>query len=79
MSVASPLSFDWPAVPTDVTLSMVKEAIYKRHGGTVMSLVLYKDQVSACCSTSINATLVRRVFILVIVQALRLPPAAGEA
>lgn len=57
MSVASPLSFDWPAVPTDVTLSMIKEAIYKRHGGTVMGLVLYKDQVSAFCSTSINARL----------------------
>lgn len=57
MSVVSPLSFDWPAVPTDVTLSMIKEAIYKRHGGTVMNLVLYKDQVRACCSTSINARL----------------------
>ncbi|GAX83639.1 hypothetical protein CEUSTIGMA_g11063.t1 [Chlamydomonas eustigma] len=47
----SPLNFEWAAVPTDaVTLAMVKDAIFKRHGGATTSLLLYKDQAKEECS-----------------------------
>ncbi|GIM15433.1 hypothetical protein Vretimale_18207, partial [Volvox reticuliferus] len=36
------LNFEWPAVPTDLTLSAIKEAIVKRHGGSLPKLTLFK-------------------------------------
>ncbi|GLC36559.1 hypothetical protein PLESTB_000161900 [Pleodorina starrii] len=39
------LNFEWPAVPTDITLSAIKDAISKRHGGSLPQLTLYKGVV----------------------------------
>ncbi|EFJ51376.1 hypothetical protein VOLCADRAFT_103419 [Volvox carteri f. nagariensis] len=39
------LNFEWPAVPTDLTLSAIKEAIVKRHGGSLPHLTLFKGVV----------------------------------
>lgn len=40
------LNFEWPAVPTStVTLSAVRQAIVKRHGGAVYDLTLWRDVV----------------------------------
>ncbi|GIM15432.1 hypothetical protein Vretimale_18207, partial [Volvox reticuliferus] len=39
------LNFEWPAVPTDLTLSAIKEAIVKRHGGSLPKLTLFKGVV----------------------------------
>lgn len=40
------LNFEWPAVPTDVTIGVVKGAISARHGGTVPGLVLWRGSVA---------------------------------
>mmetsp|Transcript_14509 Transcript_14509/g.31557 ORF Transcript_14509/g.31557 Transcript_14509/m.31557 type:complete len:163 (-) Transcript_14509:927-1415(-) len=40
------LNFEWPAVPTEVTIGVIKDAIRKRHGGTALNLTLYKNNVS---------------------------------
>ncbi|GFR50732.1 hypothetical protein Agub_g12989 [Astrephomene gubernaculifera] len=40
------LNFDWPAVPTELTVGAIKEAIKKRHGGGLPQLTLYKDVVN---------------------------------
>lgn len=40
------LNFEWPAVPTELTLGAIKEAVVKRHGGALPELSLYKDVVS---------------------------------
>mmetsp|Transcript_67390 Transcript_67390/g.213315 ORF Transcript_67390/g.213315 Transcript_67390/m.213315 type:complete len:131 (-) Transcript_67390:97-489(-) len=39
------LGFEWPLVPTIVTIASLKDAIRKRHGGTIMDVILYKDKV----------------------------------
>mmetsp|Transcript_1252 Transcript_1252/g.3363 ORF Transcript_1252/g.3363 Transcript_1252/m.3363 type:complete len:177 (-) Transcript_1252:376-906(-) len=48
-TLASPLDFEWPAVPTDVTIAMIKDAIVQRHGGAVADIKLYHDQVKPEC------------------------------
>ncbi|KAG2433275.1 hypothetical protein HXX76_008343 [Chlamydomonas incerta] len=39
------LNFEWPAVPTELALGAIKEAVVKRHGGALPQLTLYKDVV----------------------------------
>ncbi|KAG2497042.1 hypothetical protein HYH03_005044 [Edaphochlamys debaryana] len=39
------LNFEWPAVPTELALGAIKEAVVKRHGGALPGLRLYKDVV----------------------------------
>lgn len=44
VNIALPhLNFEWPAVPTEVTLSVIKGAIGKRHGGSALDLKLYNE------------------------------------
>ena len=46
MAEIAHLDFDWPAVPTRfVTLAALKDSIRSRHGGTVLSMRLYRDHV----------------------------------
>ncbi|KAG2449438.1 hypothetical protein HYH02_005585 [Chlamydomonas schloesseri] len=39
------LNFEWPAVPTELALGAIKEAVVKRHGGALPQLTLFKDVV----------------------------------
>ncbi len=54
MSVASPLNFEWGAVPTEVTVAMIKDAIFKRHGGATAELTLFREQVRKHSETKQN-------------------------
>ena len=40
------LNFEWPVVPTEVNLGLIKDAIAKRHGGAMPGITLYKGTVS---------------------------------
>ena len=42
---ASHCTLHRPAVPTDLTLGIIRDAITKRHGGGVPEVTLYKDSV----------------------------------
>ncbi|PNH10763.1 hypothetical protein TSOC_002470 [Tetrabaena socialis] len=39
------LNFEWPMVPTELTLGSIKDAIIRRHGGGISNIIIYKESV----------------------------------
>lgn len=43
------LDFEWPMCPTAVSIGGIKEAIRRRHNGSMATIMLYRDRVHDSC------------------------------
>ncbi|KAL6760874.1 hypothetical protein V8C86DRAFT_2546787 [Haematococcus lacustris] len=44
------LNFEWPAVPTELSISLIKEAVHRRHRGTALDLTMWLNTVQPAAS-----------------------------
>lgn len=56
------LNFEWAAVPTELTIGAIKEAVSKRHGGGLPQLTLYKNVVRSGLWTRIGMHIAAHIF-----------------